>query len=322
MPDEEKKSNLPAIISDFELPKALGGRAVKAVTDLMGNVVDRWGAKLEDNPKKTRAKTAREIQQSDRLEDEITSRMISDDPFMERMVENKKNQWRKEQENVDAITQEAVALLPDLVKDGKTVSDDEISEDWIHNFRDFSGRVSDKDVQQIWSKLLANEMIKPGSFSLPTLSLISKIDSKTAQTIAKYLSHDGGGRLFLANKIKLPNGLETLDLELLELQNLGILTGVNSGLSMKFSTPNKKKSKVLPIILGPARFAFHFENEVESASVKCFLLTNIGKDLRQLLPMETVAATAKRLKNMVNPAAIKVQYSSKDPDGKDISGEV
>lgn len=322
MSEEENKVNLPAVISEFELPKAIGGRALKAVTDLMGNAVDRWAAKLEDNPKKTRAKTVRDINQTDRLDDEITTRLISDDPFMDRMVENKKNQWLREQSNVDTIAQEAVTLLPGLVEEADSVSDADISEDWIHNFRDFSGRVSDKDVQQIWSKLLANEMVKPGSFSLPTLSLLSKIDSQTANMVAKYLSHDGGDRLFVSNINILPNGQETLNLELIELQNLGILTGVSSGISMNIKASNGGKSKLFKIKEGSTQFLFHFESEVSSASVKCVLLTKIGKDLRRLLPMEPIATTVERMKNLCNPPVTKIQFVSKQSGREDISGEV
>ncbi|MBC7799018.1 MAG: DUF2806 domain-containing protein, partial [Gemmatimonadaceae bacterium] len=60
-------------------------------------------------------------------------------------------------------------------------SPEQIDEDWMNNFVRFAEDASSERLQQVWGRVLAGEVVKPGSFSRHTLRFISELDKETAQ---------------------------------------------------------------------------------------------------------------------------------------------
>ena len=85
----------------------------------------------------------------------------------------------KKQLNIEAITTTAISHI----KDDATPED--IDDDWITNFFDKSRIVSDKEMQGLWSRVLAGEANSPGTFSRKTVNLIADIDKKDAFLFTK-----------------------------------------------------------------------------------------------------------------------------------------
>lgn len=81
----------------------------------------------------------------------------------------------KKQENIESITAQATTQLNNDAKP------DEIEDDWIAHFFEKCRSVSDKEMQSLWSNLLAGEANKPGTYSKRTVELISTLDKKDAQ---------------------------------------------------------------------------------------------------------------------------------------------
>lgn len=81
----------------------------------------------------------------------------------------------RKQANIEEITRKALPLLND------ESSPQNIADDWITNFFDKSRIVSDADVQQLWSRVLAGEANTPGSFSRQTVNLLSNFEKKDAE---------------------------------------------------------------------------------------------------------------------------------------------
>jgi hypothetical protein len=80
----------------------------------------------------------------------------------------------RHQENLEEITR---AAIPHLTDDGKA---DEIDDDWLASFLNHAKKVSDKDMQNLWAKILAGQANAPGSFrkqALLTVSLLEKTDA-------------------------------------------------------------------------------------------------------------------------------------------------
>ena len=80
----------------------------------------------------------------------------------------------QKQENIESITQKA---LPNVASDAQP---ENIERDWITNFFDKGRVVSDEDMQILWSKVLAGEANKPGSYSKRTVNLLSSMDRAEA----------------------------------------------------------------------------------------------------------------------------------------------
>lgn len=93
------------------------------------------------------------------------------------------NRWLDEeaakQKNMEAITERA---LPDIREDAQP---EKMDQDWITNFFDKSRIISSEDVQGLWSRLLAGEANKPGSYSRRTVNLLADLDPSDAVLFGK-----------------------------------------------------------------------------------------------------------------------------------------
>lgn len=83
------------------------------------------------------------------------------------------------QENIESITEKAITLLEENANPG------EIEKDWLVDFFDKSRIVSDEEMQNLWSSILAGEANKPGSYSKRTLHLMASLDKRDALLFTK-----------------------------------------------------------------------------------------------------------------------------------------
>ena len=78
------------------------------------------------------------------------------------------------QKNMEDISAKA---LPQLDENAKP---DSVEDDWIVNFFDKSRIVSDNEMQELWSRVLAGEANAPGSYSKRTVNFLSGLDKNDA----------------------------------------------------------------------------------------------------------------------------------------------
>lgn len=90
---------------------------------------------------------------------------------MHRFVEEEASR----QENMEQITKKALPQLKEESDPSK------VDDDWITNFFDKSRIVSDSEMQDLWSRVLASESNSPGSYSKRTVSFLGDMDKKDAQ---------------------------------------------------------------------------------------------------------------------------------------------
>ena len=97
----------------------------------------------------------------------------------------------KKQENIESITSQATERLDDSAKP------ENVEDDWISHFFEKCRNVSDKDMQGLWSNLLAGEANKPGSYSKRTVELIATLDKSEAHLFTKLCGFSiSGGDIF------------------------------------------------------------------------------------------------------------------------------
>ena len=96
----------------------------------------------------------------------------------------------RRQRNIDFITISSMKELSD--KD--IHSDKPIDEDWINRFFLNARDISDEHMQYVWGKILAGEIINPGSFSLRSIETIKNmnyIEAKVFQGLVQYAINVG-----------------------------------------------------------------------------------------------------------------------------------
>lgn len=83
------------------------------------------------------------------------------------------------QNNMEEITEKS---LPKLNEGAKPEA---IEDDWVTNFFDKSRIVSDGEMQELWSRVLAGEANAPGTYSKRTVNFLSDLDKNDAAIFAK-----------------------------------------------------------------------------------------------------------------------------------------
>ena len=134
----------------------------------------------------------------------------------------------RKQANMESILEKA---LPHV--DEESASPGDIEKDWLTNFFEKARLISDSEVQEIWSRILAGEANAPGSFSrktINTLEDLSKDDVLLFLTICEFVWNlDGQTVPMLAqppsetNEVDMYTGSGLNFIKLHYLEDLGLL---------------------------------------------------------------------------------------------------
>ena len=105
-------------------------------------------------------------------------------------------QERKQQQNIENITSFAAAELAGVVD----VTEEKPDEDWITRFFKSAQDVSSEQMQDLWGRILAGEIKKPGTYSLKTLEFIRNITKSDASLLEHIgtLAIQFSGSIFIA----------------------------------------------------------------------------------------------------------------------------
>jgi hypothetical protein len=109
--------------------------------------------------------------------------------FERRGIERMLIEEGKNQENIEGI---AAKAIPHVTEGARP---EEIDHDWIRYFFDRSKLISDEEMQQLWSKILAGEANSPKSFSKKTIDIVSAIDKEDANlftNLCRFVWNFGG----------------------------------------------------------------------------------------------------------------------------------
>lgn len=85
-----------------------------------------------------------------------------------------KMQRERQQYNLENIMAQALDYCPDYV------SSQDIDPDWFQQYCELVLDISNKDMQQLWAKILAGEIASPGKYSLKTLLTLKQMSHKEA----------------------------------------------------------------------------------------------------------------------------------------------
>lgn len=170
-----------------------------------------------------------------------------------------------------------------LRNDPQEPPEEKIYDDWLFRWRNYASEISADEMQFLWGKLLAGELKAPGSFSLRCLDFMRNLSQKEANIISKCLPFVIGGSILWANdNLLFELGEIKLDL-LLEMQDIGVLSGVEViHMFHKWET----------VIPGKFEFAFRFgdralivrhDDPKKEPSIPAYKLTSVGREIYRLV---------------------------------------
>ena len=129
----------------------------------------------------------------------------------------------------------AKALLhaeTELEGDAQEPPERKIDDDWLIRWRDSASNVSAEKLQTLWGRVLAGEVKSPGSFSLRMLEFLKNLSQEEARRIEQLAP------FVIDNSFVFSGNQQLLESEgvpfgrLVELQDLGIITQANAGMSV------------------------------------------------------------------------------------------
>jgi hypothetical protein len=88
----------------------------------------------------------------------------------------------RKQRNIEDITRQALPQVKDEAQP------DKVEDDWIANFFDKCRLISDGEMQQLWSRVLAGEANAPGAYSKRTVNFLSSLDKTDAALFTELCS--------------------------------------------------------------------------------------------------------------------------------------
>lgn len=101
--------------------------------------------------------------------------------LVERAEQRLAYQEQKRQQNGESVT--GTAMLELMAN--PTIPEERPDEDWTTRFFSSAQDISSEQMQELWGRILAGEIRKPGAFSLRTLDFIRNLTTEEAQIFAR-----------------------------------------------------------------------------------------------------------------------------------------
>ena len=160
------------------------GELAKPATKLIEKVSSCVGIVYEPTRIRRRAKA-----EADAAEIEVRSRITVDRLLAQAEIENRElgeraikrlvQEETRSQQNMEDVLEGATRYL------NEDAEPEKIDDDWLTRFFRECRTVSNKEVQDLWSKILAGEANRAGSFTRRTLAFVSTVSKKEAQAFAR-----------------------------------------------------------------------------------------------------------------------------------------
>ncbi|HDU8579756.1 hypothetical protein CGJ21_23245 [Vibrio parahaemolyticus] len=198
-------------------------------------------------------------------------------PEIENIAEARHNA-QKLQEQVN-VTKAVLFAEEELENFTTEASSEDIDQDWFTRWRDCAEKVSNEDLQRLWAKALAGELVSPGSYSLRTLEFIKNISKSEAHDIAKLAPYVIGRSIHQVPCLE-EDGINFSFL--LEMDDLGVISGVKGGglqLTMNSQVSDKYENALFhnnKIML------LKHESATKSVNFDCYKVTKLGCEVLRL----------------------------------------
>lgn len=100
-------------------------------------------------------------------------------PVLERVEKYEQKNKIRRQKNLEMIIYKALSYS------SKNEVADRADADWFNNFILLAENISNSSMQELWAKILAGELARPGSFSLKALKVFKEMSISDAKQLAK-----------------------------------------------------------------------------------------------------------------------------------------
>ena len=308
MPELPESTNLPAQIAEAiaAVPKALIPASVKAFDRLIGATVDVPVAWLAQHKAKIDAQTEAYKLVEASIGKAAATQVGVDQATIQRAVDVLVRKAYRTQNNREAV---AAAAIEDL-RSGHEHSEREdspqvtppLDDDWLNVFERYAEDASTERMQNLWGRVLAGEIRKPGRYSMRTLRFLSEFSQADALTFSEFCNN-AFSDVALVKLVK-PEGTKDIR-SLVYLESAGLIQGASgTGLSLTITLNEQglgtlNEGSVSVILKGEP-------NATIGDTV--YAITPLGQELMSLLPNRNVRAAGRKMAEALRSSMIKEAY--------------
>lgn len=274
-------------IGDANLPKFVAGPAGEAIARLIAGGADIPAAWLQQKAQAIRDKTEAKSLMTRTLAGAAAELVKADPALVQRAAEAFIAKEIGHQHNREFIAVKAIEHLKEIPDAHATKPDD----DWLNMFARHAQEASSERMQDLWSKILAGQLRSAKAFSLQTLRFVSELDEFSAALFEKWSAHVIAGRLLAFPPT---GGLEFG--ELIQLEDVGLLTGVVAPLSNNIEDANvvELNGSVAPLIFSFRSLTIIVRvRKPFNTNFRCAALTRIGRELYPITKIPSTIEIAK-----------------------------
>ena len=216
-----------------------------------------------------------EIEQANEQQ-QLVARFDSNQSTVTRLLADK-NRRQENREAVVADALDAICELPPPTDDATESPDASLDQDWLNYFASYAEKASSSDVRQLWGRILAGQVKRPGAFSLSALRVLSEIDAATSakfQALVEFRLDNG--------ELLAPEPLQGESLiEVVALEDLGLLQNAAAPFTRTINLASNEESFAIAlgdlVLRGVGAFA-------GGISWTVIPLTRAGRQIADILP--------------------------------------
>ncbi len=193
-------------------------------------------------------------------------------------------QQAKKEHNIESVIGKTILELGDKTVD----TTEEIDEDWFTRFFKTVEDISDEQVQTLWARILAGEVLKPRTYTYRFLTVLKNISKNELDIVLRFAPFVIGGIALNEQSLLIKYNIDYQSISLLE--DMGLLKegGLHIG-QVQLAGGEEK------IILQNSKYAFIFQNnanegihhmfdilEITETGKKIFELANVDLDMNYI----------------------------------------
>ena len=295
-------------IKGLGLHDAIAKSAIGAIHRLIRGAVDYPAALLDSAAQGVRDEQDAKSRITSALADAAIATIPKDPDLGARALAAWLPETVRKQQNREAVAQEAIKSLNDIDGAEHRPSEAELDPDWMNAFLRFAEDASSERMRELWGRVLAREVVSRGSFSIRAIRFMAELDADTASAFERISRH-----VFDHDGIDLPEKLEhELFADVFLLEQAGLVS-YGAGRLAKFVTIGPDGRAGLEVqgnLLAIEGVPGH------ELTVRCGLLTKIGREIMGIVPSSDPLETARSLAGRIPKGNLSMLGYVRKDDGK------
>jgi hypothetical protein len=176
------------ILTGATIPAPIRRNALKAFSRLCSAAVEIPIAYFEGVAAEKRAEASARVKLIETNADQIARQMEVDPAYARVAVRKFGQRIIREQVNLDSVSDEAARQITESKSLQSNDGDKEVDDDWLNQFEKEACQRSAPEMQRLFGRILAGEIIRPSSFSIRAVRILGQLDSGTAALFRRFCS--------------------------------------------------------------------------------------------------------------------------------------